>query len=150
MNSARGAVSLATEAISEHGRPDGPAAWWCGSTPLTTPPPCRARSAAPGPVSSPCPCAATSAPIALIPEDAWTPITYPRAIWDENEKRLISSAEVAEVPYTVFASKKKGQAITARPIVRRVRDLNPKASQGQDELFTAWRHHAVLTESRSR
>jgi hypothetical protein len=85
--------------------------------------------------------------IASIPEDAWTPITYPRAIWDENQKRLISDAQIAEVPYTAFALKKKGQAITARLIVRRVRDLNPRASAGQDELFTAWRYHALFTDS---
>ena len=48
------------------------------------------------------------AAIASIPEDAWTPVTYPRAIWDENQHRLISDAEVAEVPYTAFASKKPG------------------------------------------
>jgi len=86
------------------------------------------------------------AAIASISEDAWTPVTYPRAIWDEDQNRLISDAEVAEVPYTAFASK-KGKAITARLIVRRVRDLNPRASQGQGELFTAWRYHAVFTDS---
>jgi hypothetical protein len=86
------------------------------------------------------------AAIASISEDAWTPVTYPRAIWDEDQGRLISDAEVAEVPYTAFASK-KGKAITARLIVRRVRDLNPRASQGQGELFTAWRYHAVFTDS---
>ena len=77
---------------------------------------------------------------------AWTPITYPRAIWDEDQERLISDAEVAEVPYTAFASK-KGQAITARLIVRRVKDLNRKAAEGQDELFTIWRYHALFTDS---
>jgi len=86
------------------------------------------------------------AAIASITEDAWTPITYPRAIWDEEQQRLISDAEVAEVPYTAFASK-KGKAVTARLIVRRVRDLNRKAPAGQDELFTAWRYHAVFTDS---
>jgi hypothetical protein len=89
------------------------------------------------------------AAIASIPEDAWTPITYPRAVWDEDQQRLISDAQIAELPYTAFALKKKGSAITARLIVRRVRDLNPKASQGQGELFTAWRHHAVFTDSPS-
>ena len=69
--------------------------------------------------------------IASIPEDAWTSISYPRAVWDEDQNRLISDAQVAELPYTAFAKKKKGSAITARLIVRRVRDLNPKASQGQ-------------------
>jgi hypothetical protein len=54
--------------------------------------------------------------------------------------------EVAEIGYTAFASKKK-QAVTARLIVRRVRDKNKKAAEGMDELFPAWRHHAVLTDS---
>ena len=48
---------------------------------------------------------------------------------------------MAEVPYTAVTSK-KGQAITARLIVRRVKDLNRKAACGQDELFPVWRHHA--------
>ena len=86
------------------------------------------------------------AAIAAIPGPAWTPITYPRAVWDEDQQRLISDAEVAEVPYTAFTSK-KGSAITARLIVRRVRDLNRKAAGGQDELFTIWRYHAVFTDS---
>jgi hypothetical protein len=43
-------------------------------------------------------------------------VTYPRAIWDEDQQRLISDAEVAEVPCTAFTSMKNGQAITARLI----------------------------------
>ena len=86
------------------------------------------------------------AAIAAIGQDAWTPIIYPRAIWDEDQRRLISDAEVAEVPYTAFASK-KGQAIAARLIVRRAKDLNRKAAGGQDELFTIWRYHALFTDS---
>jgi hypothetical protein len=86
------------------------------------------------------------AAIASIPGDAWTPITYPRAVWDEDQGRLISGAEVTEVPYTAFA-RKKGQTVTARLIVRRVRDLNRSAAAGQDELFTCWRYHAVFTDS---
>jgi hypothetical protein len=35
------------------------------------------------------------AAIAAIPRPAWTPITYPRAVWDEDQQRLISDAEVA-------------------------------------------------------
>ena len=50
------------------------------------------------------------------------------------------------VEYTAFASK-KGQAVTARLIVRRVRDLNKQAADGQDELFPVWRYHAVFTDS---
>jgi Transposase DDE domain group 1 len=86
------------------------------------------------------------AAIAAIGESAWTPVTYPRAIWDEDQHRLISDAEVAEVRYTAFASR-KGQAITARLIVRRVRDLNRRAAGGQDELFAVWRYHALFTDS---
>ena len=86
------------------------------------------------------------AAIAAIPEDAWTPVRYPRAIWDDQLACWVSDAEVAGADYTAFASK-KGQAITARLIVRRVRDLNRAAGHGQDELFPAWRHHAVFTDS---
>jgi hypothetical protein len=86
------------------------------------------------------------AAIAAIGEDAWTPVSYPRAIWDDQLRCWISDAEVAEVRYTAFTSK-KGQAITARLIVRRVKDLNRKAAEGQDELFRVWRYHAVFTDS---
>jgi hypothetical protein len=90
--------------------------------------------------------ASIRAAIAAIPEDAWTPIRYPRAIWDDQLQAWVSDAEVAETQYTAFASK-KGQAITARLIVRRVRDLNKQAAAGQDELFPAWRYHPVFTDS---
>ena len=86
------------------------------------------------------------AAIAAIPAGSWTPIRYPRAIWDDQLGAWISDAEVAEIPYTAFASK-KGQAVTARLIVRRVRDLNKKAADGQGELFPVWRYHAVFTDS---
>jgi hypothetical protein len=87
-----------------------------------------------------------AAAIAAIAEGAWMPIRYPRAIWDDQLGCWVSDAQVAEVPYTAFTSK-KGQAITARLIVRRVRDLNRQAPAGQDELFPAWRYHAVFTDS---
>jgi Transposase DDE domain group 1 len=86
------------------------------------------------------------AAIAAIGEDAWTAIRYPEAIWDDQLDCWISDAEVAETEYTAFASN-KSQAVTARLIVRRVRDQNKKAAQGMDELFPVWRHHAVFTDS---
>jgi Transposase DDE domain group 1 len=86
------------------------------------------------------------AAIAAIAEDAWRPIQYPRAIWDDQLRRWISDAEVAEARYTAFTSK-KGKAITARLIVRRVKDLNRQAAGGQGELFDVWRYHAVFTDS---
>jgi Transposase DDE domain group 1 len=81
--------------------------------------------------------------IAGIGEDAWTPIRYPNAIFDEDEQRWISDAEVAEIPYTAFAGK-KAHTVTAWLIVRRVRRLAPPA---QGELLPAWRHHGVFTDS---
>ena len=86
------------------------------------------------------------AAIAVIPEDAWTAIKYLRAIWDDQLRAWISDAQVAEAEYTAFTSK-KGQAVTARLIVRRVRDLNKQAAAGQDELFPVFRYHAVFTDS---
>jgi hypothetical protein len=88
-----------------------------------------------------------AAAIAAVPETAWTAIRYPRAIWDDQLGCWASDAQVAEVPYTAFTSAKKGRQITARLIVRRVRDLNKQAAAGQGELFPAWRHHAVFTDS---
>ena len=72
---------------------------------------------------------AVTAAIASIPEDAWTAIKYPRAIWDDQLRCWVSDAEIAETRYTAFASK-KGQAITARLIVRRVKDLNKQGRRG--------------------
>ena len=94
---------------------------------------------------------AVKAAIAAIPATAWTPIAYPRAIWDDQLGCWVSDAEVAEVRYTAFtAHHRKGRLpvpLTARLIVRRVRDLNTSASGGQGELFPAWRYHAVFTDS---
>jgi len=91
---------------------------------------------------------AVKAAISGIGPDAWTPIKYPNAIWDDNEQRLISDAEVAEIGYTAFTSRRKADRVTARLIVRRVKRLNP-ATVGPDqgELFTTYRYHAVFTDS---
>jgi hypothetical protein len=40
------------------------------------------------------------AAIAGIAQDAWRPIQYPRAIWDDQLACWVSDAQVAEVPYT--------------------------------------------------
>src|SRR5262245_25831226 len=42
------------------------------------------------------------AAITAIGEDAWTPIRYPRAIWDDQLGRWVSDAQIAEVEYTAF------------------------------------------------
>src|SRR5450755_4760053 len=72
--------------------------------------------------------ASIRAAIAAIPGVNWTGIRYPRAIWDDQLGAWISDAEVAEIEYTAFTSK-KGQAVAARLIVRRVRDLNKKTGR---------------------
>lgn len=92
---------------------------------------------------------AVSAAIAAISEDAWTPIHYPRAVFDEQLQQMVSDAEVAEIGFTAFASKPKSRQVRARLIVRRVRDANPDHVQAnaQGELFRVWRHHAVFTDS---
>lgn len=86
--------------------------------------------------------------IVQIPEDAWTPIKYAASVWDAEEERWISDAEIAEVPFTAFTSKKKAFHTAARLIVRRVKRLNPKSvPAGQAELFGVWRHHVIFTDS---
>ncbi len=82
--------------------------------------------------------------IEAIPADAWTPIKYTDAVWDETTQAWISDAEVAETTHTAFATGAKTKRVTARLIVRRVPDLNPAT---RSELFTVYRYHAVFTDS---
>jgi hypothetical protein len=93
--------------------------------------------------------------ISSITDDAWTAISYPNAVWDHDEQRLISDAEIAEIEFTAFTSRRKSEHVTGRLIVRRVKRLNPgvrsqatKAmTDQQQELFAAYRYHAVFTDS---
>ena len=103
-----------------------------------------------------------STAIERIDQTAWTAISYPNAVWDDDEQRLISDAEIAEVPFTAFTSRRKADHIHARLIVRRVKRLNPTGSSptgssttgknstgdaAQGELFTLYRYHCVCTDS---
>jgi hypothetical protein len=83
--------------------------------------------------------------IAAIPSEAWTAIEYTDAVFDQAAGTWISRAEVAEVPFTAFASRKKAEKVTGRLVVRRIPDLNPKAPDGQGTLFDTHRHHAFFT-----
>jgi hypothetical protein len=56
------------------------------------------------------------AAIAGIGDDAWTTVKYPDAILDASTGTWISKAEVAEVPFTAFASRKSRSG--ARPAGR--------------------------------
>jgi hypothetical protein len=90
--------------------------------------------------------AKTRAACAAIGESDWVDIKYPQAIWDEDEQRWISDAQIAETTFTAFAATR--WAITARLIVRRIKRLaDPDQVPGQGELFDQYRYHAVLTDS---
>ena len=85
--------------------------------------------------------------IDTIADDAWTPVHYPGSVIDPDTGELISDAEVAEISYTAFTSttrkkRKKRDEVTARLIVRRVKDQNHL-----DALFPIWRHHPFFTNS---
>jgi len=88
-----------------------------------------------------------AAAISTIEETAWIPIHYPQAFVDPDTGELVSDAEVAEIGYTAFCSRPKSEQVRARLIVRRVRRCNAQGAQGQGELFTTWRYHAVFTDS---
>ena len=71
--------------------------------------------------------------IAGIGEHAWTPIHYPDAVFDADEQRWISGAEVA---FTAFTGRRQTEHVTARLIVRRVRRLNSATvPAGQAQMF---------------
>jgi Transposase DDE domain group 1 len=85
------------------------------------------------------------AAIAAINDQAWAPIEYTDAIFDQATQVWISAAEVAEIPFTAFAAQKKANQIPGRLVVRRIPDLNPHP--GAPTLFQTWRFHAFFTTS---
>ena len=90
-----------------------------------------------------------TAAITSIDPDAWEAIEYPNAVYDEDEQRWVSDAEVAEVPFVAFTGRRKAEHVPCRLVVRRVKRLQPLASDGseQGELFATYRHHAFITNS---
>ena len=85
--------------------------------------------------------------IAAIGEQDWTPIEYTDAVYDETTRQWISRAEVAEIAFTAFSSRKATEQIPGRLVVRRIPDLNPSSNHGQGALFGTWRFHAFFTTS---
>lgn len=95
------------------------------------------------------------AAIARSPENAWIEIVYPHVIRDNTTGELVRGAEVAEIEYTAFASRRPEKTVTGKPkpytgpitgrlVVRRVKELNPKHLT-QPALFDTWRYHAFFT-----
>ena len=82
--------------------------------------------------------------IATIPDTSWETIEYTDALFDEDTQTWISSAEVAEVPFIAFASKKAADQVPGRLVVRRIPELNKK-NIDQPGLFDLHRFHAVFT-----
>lgn len=85
--------------------------------------------------------------IATIAENAWTTIQYTDAIREEATGEWISSAEVAEIPFTAFSSRKKADRVQGRLVVRRIPELNRIDGDGQPTLFDTHRFHAFFTTS---
>lgn len=82
--------------------------------------------------------------IAAIADDAWQTIQYTNAIYDEDNRRWISTAEVAEIDFTAFTSRKKSQQVAGRLVVRRIPDLNP-TDVDAPTLFDTYRFHPFFT-----
>ena len=78
---------------------------------------------------------AIRAAIEAMGDDAWQPIPY----WLSTPE--VSGADIAETPFTVFASDKR-HARQVRLVVRRVRPT----PGSQLALFTTWSYHAFVTD----
>lgn len=80
----------------------------------------------------------TKTAISAIPEDAWQAIEYTDAVFDQTTGRWVSRAEVAEIPFTAFATQKHSLRVPGRLVVRRIPDLKPACRSSH-----AVRHLAV-------
>ena len=88
------------------------------------------------------------AAISAIADDAWTTIEYTDAVFDEDTGRWISRAEVAEIPFTAFASTAQGRpGARAAGRAPHPRPQPAKNATGQGTLFDTWRFHAFFTTS---
>ena len=94
-----------------------------------------------------------TAAITNIPAGAWQTIKYPNAVWEAGEQpgegHWVSDAEAAEVGFVAFTGRPKAEHVPCRLVVRRVKRLQPLASDGteQGELFATYRHDAFITNS---
>ena len=87
------------------------------------------------------------AAIATISDDAWTPIQYTDAIYDEATGTWCRGPRSPRCPSPPSAPKKLTEQVPGRLVVRRIPDLNAqkKKSAGQGTLFDTWRFHAFFS-----
>lgn len=78
---------------------------------------------------------AVQAVMGRITPDAWTPIKYPKAIFDA-EQHWISDAQVAEIPFTAFTSRRTTERVTCRLVSRP--GLNQDPPVGRAEWSHNW------------
>ncbi len=92
---------------------------------------------------------AVTAAIEPIPDNAWTTIRYPKAVFDDRTPAVGVRRRGRRDLFHRLHFQRQGRQVTARLIVRRVRDANPDhtVQNAQGELFRVWRHHAVFTDS---
>ncbi|GAA2031719.1 hypothetical protein GCM10009720_09950 [Yaniella flava] len=73
-------------------------------------------------------------------------IKYPQAIF---EKTLVGGSllpQVAEIAFTTFSSKAKGEQVASRLVVRRIPELNAtKLVAAHSQLFTTYWYHVFFT-----
>jgi hypothetical protein len=69
-------------------------------------------------------------------------VHHPDTVTDPDTGELISDAEVTGTRYTAFAQLSTAHEVTARLVLRGVKD-----KKSTDVLFPIWRHHAFLTDT---
>ncbi len=85
------------------------------------------------------------AAIATIGEDAWTPIEYTDAVYDEHRQPGSRGPRSPRSRSPPSPPRRPTEQVPGRLVVRRIPDLNPRRKDGQDALFDTWRFHAFFT-----
>jgi|1186.fasta_scaffold29828_3 hypothetical protein len=60
----------------------------------------------------------------VLTSEAWEPIEYTDAVYDDRAQRWISSADVAQLEFTTFSGRKRTDQLPGRLVVRRIPGLN--------------------------
>jgi hypothetical protein len=78
------------------------------------------------------------AAITSLADQAWTPIEYPNAVFDEDTGTWVSQAEVAEIGFIAFVAQRRADDVERRLVVRRISVLNAEAHRAaaQDTCST--------------